>query len=297
VKTEGVLKGRPLARHCAALFERRGPARAAPAEAPAFPAERLCQELSARLARLTGGALPRVTCAAVTAISARALGERIGAFAANALFDSGTMPLSVSIEAGAVLRLLDRTFGGRGDVLKPMPSAFPLSAELLVERIEAIAADALTAVLGHPDAAPAALLRRNTSFASLAPFAADEALALHEFTIAAGDTAGSDWTLLVAYAPARYVASGKAETTDSRARRGAPGDAEAAPYAEIPLTLGAVLVDMRMPLARIAGLKVGDVLPVSVARSVPLCAGGKRIGAGTIGSFDDRVALQLTHTF
>ena len=46
----------------------------------------------------------------------------------------------------------------------------------------------------------------------------------------------------------------------------------------------------------VAAIKTGW-LPVSVARSVPLYAGGKRIGAGAIGSFDDRVALRLTEAF
>ncbi len=297
MKPQGPFIGRPQARHCEALFVRRAAKAVTLAEAPMFPSERLAHELSLRLTRLMGGVSPRVACAAPAATSVRDLADRIGTFAANALFDTGSVPLCTTIEAGTVLRLLDRTFGGRGEVPAPLPIAFPLSAELLIERLEAIVAEALGVVFGAPGDAPIASVRRHTSFAQLAPFAHDEPLALQAFTISAGDSAGSDWTLLVAYPPARYAASENADPADAPARRGAAGDAGAAPYAEIPLTLGAVLVDMRMPLARIAGLKVGDVLPVSVARSVPLFAGGKRIGAGAIGSFDDRVALQLTETF
>jgi flagellar motor switch protein FliM len=299
VKPQGPFIGRPQARHCEALFAHRAPAATALVKAPppVFPAERLARELSARLTRLLGGITPRVTCAGAEAMATSEMVERVGTFAANTLFDAGAMALCTSISVDAVLRLLDRSFGGRGEAPSPLPSALPLSAELLIERLEAIVAEALSAVFGEADETPVAVLRRHSNCAQLAPFPHDEPLALHAFTIAAGDSAGSDWTLLVAYPPARYAVSENADPAETPARRGVPADAGAAPYCAIPLTLGAVLVDMQMPLARIAGLKVGDVLPVSVARSVPLLAGGKRIGAGSIGSFDDRVALQLTDTF
>ena len=75
-----------------------------------------------------------------------------------------------------------------------------------------------------------------------------------------------------------------------------PGIAEA-PFADIPLTLRAVLVDMAVPFARLAGLAPGDVIPVSVARTVPIAAGGQTIAHGTVGALDDRVAVQLTKAF
>ena len=54
---------------------------------------------------------------------------------------------------------------------------------------------------------------------------------------------------------------------------------------------------MQMPLSRLATLEVGDVLPVAVARSVPLWAGERAIAAGAAGALDDRVALRLTQAF
>jgi flagellar motor switch protein FliM len=60
------------------------------------------------------------------------------------------------------------------------------------------------------------------------------------------------------------------------------------------LPLSATLVDMRVPLATAAALTPGMVLPVAVARAVPLAAGGSVIARGTVGHQDDRVALKLT---
>src|SRR5690606_31566751 len=67
----------------------------------------------------------------------------------------------------------------------------------------------------------------------------------------------------------------------------------AEPFAGIPLPLRAILIDMAMPVSTLANLAPGTVIPVSVARSVPLMVGDQVIGHGSVGSMDDRTALQL----
>ena len=65
------------------------------------------------------------------------------------------------------------------------------------------------------------------------------------------------------------------------------------PFAGIPLPLRAILIDMAMPVSTLANLAPGTVIPVSVARSVPLMVGDQVIAHGSVGSMDDRTALQL----
>ena len=65
----------------------------------------------------------------------------------------------------------------------------------------------------------------------------------------------------------------------------------------IALPVSAVLVDMSLPFAAVANLCVGQVLPVAVARAVPLRVGGHTIAHGTVGTVDDRVAIQITNAF
>jgi flagellar motor switch/type III secretory pathway protein FliN len=74
-------------------------------------------------------------------------------------------------------------------------------------------------------------------------------------------------------------------------------DPFAEPFAGLPLRLTAVLVEMRLPLTMVAGLEPGMVLPVAVARQVPLRAAGLTVATGTVGAADDRVALQITNAF
>ena len=96
------------------------------------------------------------------------------------------------------------------------------------------------------------------------------------------------------------VAGGPDESQAPR-RAASDGKSPAEPASraieDIPLTVLATLVDMRIPLARLATLKPGMVLPVSVARSVPLSIAGTIVAHGTVGELDDRVALQITQAF
>jgi flagellar motor switch protein FliM len=54
---------------------------------------------------------------------------------------------------------------------------------------------------------------------------------------------------------------------------------------------------MNMPMAAMAAIEVGQVLPVSVARAVPLRLGRVTVATGSVGAADDRVALQITSAF
>jgi flagellar motor switch protein FliM len=69
------------------------------------------------------------------------------------------------------------------------------------------------------------------------------------------------------------------------------------PFGAVPLTISAVLVDMRIGFAALSNLQPGQILPVAVARSVPLKIGDKTVAHGTIGAMDDRVAVQITQAF
>ena len=89
-----------------------------------------------------------------------------------------------------------------------------------------------------------------------------------------------------------FAASAAAQPRRAKIARG-PLDA---PFADMPLQLDARLVDMRLPLGRLAALKVGQVLPVSVARKVPLSIGGTVLAHGTLGEQDDRLALRVAET-
>jgi flagellar motor switch protein FliM len=201
-----------------------------------------------------------------------------------------------AIDAEAVLRLVDRAFGGPGEAPRPMPRELPMSAELMVQRIEAILAARLGDALGtHTTIQP---LRRDTDLRQLQPFAPDTRLAVLDIAVSEGKRA--PWPIRMAMPIAALPAlTGMAgEPVDALRVPALPGDPNREPFAAVPVDLTALLIDTRVPLHLVTRLEVGQVLTLPIARQVPLIAGGTAtghvIGSGTIGAVDDRVAVQIT---
>jgi len=279
------------ANHSQALY------RAAP------PATDLLPRLAAqqlRIARRMGEALaatlgvdgPQLRPVACEEIAGAALADRIAPLAANGLFSLAGTPHRVllSIEAKAILAELDRTFGGIGEWEGELPAALPVSADMMAERLEGQLATTLAATLGCT-LAPAA---RDTSLAALAPFAADRRLVL--LSVEVGRPWKHAWRIAIA-APLDALPALLAAEDAGTARRRGPASPLEQPYADLPLALAATLVDMNVPISRLARLAPGTVLPVSVARAVPLSIGGTIVARGTIGELDDQAAVQLSQLF
>ena len=289
---------RALAQHCPELL------RAAPSEGTLLAllehaGKALVKALGPALAPLLGGDAPDVRAAAPLPGDAAALATHIGPLAANSLLAAGAQaaPMLISIEAETVLRLVDRAFGGKGELSGGMPEAFPLSAELMIVRLETLAIAALGTAFGL--AWPGAIrpLRRDGSLAAVAPFAADAQLAIQRLTIT--ETGGTAWTLTLAMPLAALGAlcDRAAQTAPDTRANPAPANPAEEPFGAMPLTLRAVLVDMAMPVSALSKLAPGQVLPVTIARNVPLQVGATTIAHGTIGALDERVAVQITQAF
>lgn len=284
---------RTVAQHCPELL------RSSPAPAELVPSlarlgERLARALSTSLAPLSGGDAPMVRCEAPRECAASELANEIGLLAANSLLGAGEVSFLASLDAGAVLRLVDRAFGGRGEAPDPLPDAFPLSAELMIIRLEAIVAAASASALGRLDGVRK--LRRDGNIVQLAPFAAAERLAVLDLIVADGSRA--PWHVTLAF-PLASLAEllDQGDMAPARNTRHAPINPSDEPFGEVPLTVSAVLVDMCIGFSALSALEPGQILPVAVHRSVPLKIGDKTVAHGTIGALDDRVAVQITQAF
>jgi flagellar motor switch protein FliM len=285
---------RALAQHCPELL-RQGSDDVAPAEllpALARVATKLGRHFAAALSPLIGGQDLTVQAAAPRESTAAALVQEIAPLAANSVFVLGSASLLASFDAAAVLRMIDRAFGGTGKSPAQLPATFPASAGVLIRQLESIVAQGIAGTIG----AAIEPLRRGGSLAELEPFAGETPLAILTLTV---EEAGSEpWPVQLALpldsladlvgeggkAPARTPASAQTNPTEE-------------PYCDLPLTLSAVIVDMRLPMSALTELAPGTLLPVSVARNVPLRIGDKTIAYGGIGSVDDRVAIQITQAF
>jgi flagellar motor switch protein FliM len=288
---------RPLARHCPELL------RPAPAASELLPliaqfGERLARKLAAGIARMSGET-PAVSGNPPRECTMTELAGEVAPLAANSLLatEARDAPFLASIEAAAVLRMVDRAFGGRGHVPSPLPEAFPLSAELLIARLESVVTAAADEAFAPPLAGPVQALRRDGSLQRLAPFPAETPLVALTLDVREASAAAS-WALTLAFPLATLAEIFGGDIPQAGKPRAHAGrNASDEPFGDMPLPVTAVLVDMRLGFSALSALKPGDILPVAVARSVPLKIGDKTIAHGTIGEVDDRVAVQITHAF
>lgn len=289
---------RIVAQHCPDLL------RPAPGPAELLPnlgkvGRKLGRAVASGLSALLNGKTPVVRCLLPERSDATEFSRRVAHLAANSLLVAGPqdVPLLVTIEAEAVLRLVDRTFGGRGDVPNPMPEDFPMSAELMIQRLENLVATRLGEALEAPEPDSVRPQRRDGSLHVINPFLPGEPLALLVFEIE--ESAEIKWTMCLALSlsalPALFDRGDGAAATPGAPTE--PASPLSQPFAEMPLELTAVLVDTRMPMAVAAMLKPGVVLPVAVARAVPLKIAGKIVARGAVGSADDRIAIRITQAF
>ncbi|MEQ1499721.1 MAG: FliM/FliN family flagellar motor switch protein [Novosphingobium sp.] len=281
---------RAAAQHCEELL-RSGPEAVDLLPALSRAGERFARALAPGLADLIGGDAPSVTALAPCELRENNLAQELGALAANSLLAPAApgVTLLASIEGSAVLRLVDRAYGGKGEPGGPVPLSFPLSAQLLIERLETVVAAALGEALGE---GPLRALKRNPRIEELAPFPAGAPLVLLPIEIMEG--ARAPWKLRLALPLAALPKVLGASQGAAAKRQSGPADPAAAPFADVPLPLVATLVDMKVPLAAVSRLEPGAVLPVAVARAVPLSIAGAVIARGTIGAQDDCVAIRLS---
>jgi flagellar motor switch protein FliM len=271
------------------------------APVPVMPAlsrlgDGVARALSQGLTSLAAGDPPLVRCTAPRECTMAELVSETAPLAANALLAAGSseLPMLASIDAAAVLRMVDRAFGGRGDAPLPLPSAFPLSAELMVTRLECIVAQAVGQALGMAGAVYG--LRRDGSIGQFAPFADSEALAV--IALEVDDPGRAPWKVTLAFPQTVLVKLiGEGDRPSGKQAKALQPNPADEPFGAVPLTISAVLVDMRIGFAALSNLQPGQILPVAVARSVPLKIGDKTIAHGTIGAMDDRVAVQITQAF
>jgi flagellar motor switch protein FliM len=285
---------RAAAQHCPELL-RKGPEPVDLSASLARLGERFASALAPMLSPLLGGVAPEIAVEPARDLSETELCDEVGALAANSLYASGVPGVTLlgAIDGAGLLRLVDRAFGGTGEALKAMPAAFPLSAELMIGKLEALVANALAQALGHPGEGETRPLRRAAQLAELAPFPAGARIAVLRSAIS--EEARAPWTLTLALPQTmlpKLLGQGDGAAAGSAHLRAA--DPAAAPFADVPLPLTATLVDMPISLAAISALEPGAVLPVAVARAVPLSIGGAVVARGTVGAQDDRIALQLT---
>lgn len=221
------------------------------------------------------------------------LASRVGPLAGNFLLPVGDAGgrLFASFALSPLAGRLARLFGG--DDAPPELSAngrLPSSMVMLLRRLERSLVAALSECLDEAAVRQGEASRFEPEFARLALFSTRTEAAAMAFHFTA--EGGPPLNLLLACRKRMLGRLLSHRRNEGEAGPQIPERVEDS-IADIPLAVQARLAELRLPVRRLMNLRPGQVLPLSVPRSVPLIAGGRVIATGTVGEQDDRVAVQL----
>ncbi|WP_296719021.1 FliM/FliN family flagellar motor C-terminal domain-containing protein [Erythrobacter sp.] len=266
----------------------------------------LARALAEDLSGLLSGDRLDVSVSEPETLSGSAALARIGPIAANCLLRVGSSGGSssetvlLSFDFATAIALTDRSFGGDGARTDNAPDQLPRSAALLVDEAASTIAQAITLISHGADPVNGAatggeVIVRSETAARLKPFDPEGEALL--FTILVANRDGREWRCVLAIAAERMErllpAPGHTRPQSGNPAKRTPAGTIAAPFAAIPLPLHVVLAEVDLSVARLQSLAPGACIPLAMGRQVPLMMGEKLIAHGSIGTFEDRMAIRL----
>ena len=288
---EPVAAGR-AARHCAQLLSRAAEPVDASQEVVRL-AKRFAQLAEPLLAKYCDARGLRIEIREAVQMPCEEVCALVGDASVSSFFALGTDRTGIlaSVATCDLIAVFERLLGGEGRV-DPANSRLPQSAMQFALRFQQ---HLLTALRAATDRAEVSVAASHGAVREVIPFAASETLWSLEFEVM--PPAGPLWKLRLALCRATL-----AQITGARASSPATGRVigergltnSAIGHVELPLR--AVLVDTAVPLARLAQLQPGAIIPVALNRSVPLIIEQAVIAHGAVGEIDDRVALEVSHS-
>lgn len=285
----------PLAQHCEQLIPPPAPERDLLKDVGDLACD-IARELANDMATIASGKTITVTCADAARSNTTAFINRATKQTTHHVIDvhkCGAMLFS--IDHRTALHLTDRAYGGTGEISDPLPDDLPFSASLTLKQISASWCESLARIF--PEEIAPQVLRYGADLGRLDPFRGQSECVHLEMTVE--QDGHEPWILAVS------ASLPDMHQTTLRHRRGAKADAAPArindplaePFGDITLPARAILAQMPVSLARASAFRPGDMLPLAIAREVPLDIGGKTVALGIVGAQDDRVALQITRSF
>lgn len=221
-------------------------------------------------------------------------GEGLTGWLPMAMAPGGAQALLV-IDARFVMELLDLFFGGTGAVPHELPAELSPAAEAMIARLGMMIAVPLRAAWeplaridfrpGHVEANPALI----------ADLENDDAVVITRFGIAA---AGGKPVFIDLVYPVQALkphtpsligkVHGKTAEPDPAWRTGLTRA-----VMDVRFPIRSVLAEPKIALSVLMELKAGDVIPISFGTDVPVMVGADRLGHGTVGTSNGRVAIRL----
>lgn len=290
---------RAIAQHCADLTER-GPRPEERAALLSLWRREVARHVEADIAPLFLGAKLKAAVGEPERMRASAVFDKIGPIAVNCLLRCGPdgQTALLSLDFATALALTDRSFGGEGAVSDNPDDTLPSSAGILIDRFAQAIANAVSRASNRAASEAASRLGEvvqiSESISRLKPFGStSDCVALK---LSVGEASEKQWSMLLVLLEDQLdnTLSSHGVAKASESTRQGLADPFAAPFADMPMPLDAILTEVDLSLDRLEALKVGDEIPLPIPRDVPLRIDARAVASGSLGVLDDRMAVRIT---
>ncbi|WP_375194411.1 flagellar motor switch protein FliM [Sphingobium sp.] len=262
--------------------------------------DRLGEKLGRRLRALIepiAGARPLVVAQDARALEFGAWSAEVPAFSSIGVYRLAPLKGQVllRLDAAMISTLVDCFYGGIGN--RPLPSRgeFTPTEDRLIARISDAVMARLVECWSDMLAVEPALVVRETGIGFAAAAQPGEQMVLQRFRISISRDQEWPIDLLFPLAALRAVEPLMGTKLPVDEERADPvwQARIASRMRDIRLPARTVLARPNLSLAELMQLKAGDIIPVTINRSLPLIVGDRIVAHGSIGDQDGRAAFQI----
>ena len=201
----------------------------------------------------------------------------------------------VVVEPEFVTSMVDAFYGGSGAAVKQRGREFTPTEERLLGRLTDGVIEGVVNVWADVATFSSSFVSRETNAAYASLVRQDEPVVLQRFVITPGTGRSSILSIIYplgALRPYEAQLAAKVHTDHG------PADGEwkarmLEAISHVRLPVRSVLARPELTVAQLLELKIGDVIPITLAPKVPLIVANKRLAYGTIGEQEGRAALMV----
>jgi len=202
----------------------------------------------------------------------------------------------IAITPDYVSRLVDAFYGGTGGSNASVRKReFTAAEERLLSRLTDAIAAAVVEVWADIVPLEPSLASRETNAGYASLVRGDESVVVQRFSVAGGGPGATSIDLVFPLGAMRAYEAQLAAKIHAEA---GPVDSEfrfrmARALQQVSLPVRSVVARPTLSVSELIALKVGDVIPITLAPRVPLIVGNRRLAEGTIGEQEGRAAFQV----
>ncbi|MCP1471583.1 flagellar motor switch protein FliM [Sphingobium sp. OAS761] len=262
--------------------------------------DRLGDKLSRRIRALTepiAGTRPHVEAQPARVMEFREWSADVPDFTSISIYRLSPLKgqIVLRLDPGMISTMVDCFYGGLGNRPMPQRAEFTPTEDRLITRLADAVVTRLVETWEEVIALESGLILRENGVGYAAAAQPGDQMVLQRFTLSL--TRGQEWPIDILFPLSSLRAV--EQLMDARL----PADDEhrdpvwqariARRMSDIRLPARTVLARPNLSLAELMELKVGDIIPVTISRSLPLIVANRIVAHGTVGEQDGRAAFQI----